>query len=143
MADLTHLDSASLIQFADNEVQTFIADIKKMRQDTADTPSVEALFTLSSTLSSAPNKQLTIGQMGATGTVHGDSLRTNMVALATAIDKVFVKHQDLFRDMDTDIRDTVRTLLNTAGTSLDSISSDRFISAMADVGQDLGGHSTT
>ncbi|MFF2210626.1 type VII secretion system-associated protein [Streptomyces antibioticus] len=142
MPNLTHLDATSLIQFADNEVHTFIADIKKIRQDTPDTPPVDSLFTLSSTLSSAPNKQLTIGQMGATGTVHGDSLRTNMVALADTVDKVFVKHHDLFGDIDTNLRDTVRTLLTTAGTSLAAISSDRFIAALADVGQDLGGTRT-
>lgn len=143
MADLTHLDATSLTQFADNEVQTFIAELTKTRRDTADTPPVESPYTIASTLSSAPNRQLTIGQMGATGTVHGDSLRTNLVALATAIDKVYVKQQKLFADMDTNLRDTVRTLLNTSGAALDSINSQRFISAMADVGHDLGGSTTT
>jgi hypothetical protein len=142
MADLTHLDATSLTQFADNEVQTIVAELKKIRQDTADTPPVQALYTIASTLSSAPNKQLTIGQMGATTTVHGDSLRTSLVDLATAIDKVYVKHRELFDDMDTNIRDTVRTLLNTSGASLESINSQQFISALADVGQDLGGSTT-
>ncbi|MEU1518966.1 type VII secretion system-associated protein [Streptomyces sp. NPDC005811] len=142
MADLTHLDATSLTQFADNEVQTVIDELKKIRLDTADTPPVQSLYTISSTLSSAPNKQLTLGPMGATATVHGDELKTNLVALATAIDKVYVKHRELFGDMDTNLRDTVRTLLNTSGASLDSINSEKFISAMADVGQDLGGSTT-
>ncbi|MFJ2261089.1 type VII secretion system-associated protein [Streptomyces sp. NPDC087844] len=143
MADLTHLDAGSVTQFADNELQTFLGDIRKMRHDTSDEPPVEALFTIYSALSATPNKQLAIGPMGAAGTVHGDALRTNLVSLADTVDGVFVKQQKLFGDMDMDLRDTVTTLLNTSGASLQSINGSRFISALADVGQDLGGSTTT
>ncbi|MFF3503126.1 type VII secretion system-associated protein [Streptomyces sp. NPDC003247] len=141
MADLTHLDATQVTSFVEHELTTFGSDLTKIRNDTADEPPVESLFTLHSVLSAAPNKQLTIGPMGTVGTVHGDSLRTDTVALAKAVDLVFVKQKKLFNDMDRDLRDTVTTLLAASGSSLQAVATDRFISSMADVGQDLGGTS--
>ncbi|GAB2915332.1 MULTISPECIES: type VII secretion system-associated protein [Streptomyces] len=143
MADLTHLDAGQLTSFADHELTTFSGDLTKIRNDTADQPPVESLFTLHSVLSATPHRQLAIGPMGAAGTVHGDALRTNLVALARNIDRVFVKQKKLFQDMDRDLRDTVTTLLNTSGSSLQAVSADRFISSMADVGRDIGGTAST
>ncbi|MFE6826203.1 type VII secretion system-associated protein [Streptomyces sp. NPDC057690] len=141
MADLTHLDASQLTSFVDHELTTFSGDLTKIRNDTADQPPVESLFTIHSALSATPDKQLTIGPMGTAGTVHGDALRTNTVALMKNVDQVFVKQKKLFNDMERDLRDTVTTLLNASGSSLQAVATDRFISSMADVGQDLGGTS--
>ncbi|MFJ3671522.1 type VII secretion system-associated protein [Streptomyces sp. NPDC090106] len=143
MADLTHLDASQLTSFVDHELTAFGGDLTRIRNDTADQPPIESLFTIHSALSATPDKQLAIGPMGAAGTVHGDALRTNTVALMKNVDQVFVKQKKLFNDMERDLRDTVTTLLNASGSSLQAVATDRFISSMADVGQDLGGTSIT
>ncbi|MEU6353676.1 type VII secretion system-associated protein [Streptomyces sp. NPDC047072] len=138
MADLTRLDGPALTLFADNDLADFIAELKAIRKDsTADTGGIRALrsivegATTPDTL--GQNQALAIGLMGADDSLHGKALITAVTRAAKGVDTIFEHHADLFDDIDSDIRETIRTLLNSQGSSLHSIGAEKFLDVFSDV----------
>ncbi|MFD3944801.1 type VII secretion system-associated protein [Streptomyces sp. NPDC058579] len=142
MPDLTHLDSATLRTFADQDLAAFLTALAAIRKDSQGTE-IRALKsildgrTYPNTLQQNP--VLGIGLMAADDAVHGLSLIANVRKAAESVDNVFADQEDLFEDIDRNLRETLRTLLNTQGSSLMSIDAAEFLDVFADVDDSLGG----
>ncbi|MFF7361761.1 type VII secretion system-associated protein [Streptomyces sp. NPDC008125] len=143
MADLTHLDSAGLQRFKDNDIADFIADLKAIGKDEA---GVRALHSIVKGITTPEhideNPVLAIGLMAGDETVSGSSLVTVVKTAAEAIDEIFDAQSTLFGDIDRDLGETIRTLLKTQGASLTSIDGEKLLDIFSDVDTDLGGGST-
>ncbi|MFB7054891.1 type VII secretion system-associated protein [Streptomyces vinaceus] len=141
MPDFTHLDSASLTAFADHDLASFISALTAIRKD-AEGSGIQALKSIldgrTTPETLQQNSVLAIGLMAGGDQVHGQSLIAAIKAAAESVDTVLGDQQDLFKDIDRDLRDTIRTLLATQGSSLNSISAADFLDAFADVDQGLG-----
>ncbi|WP_299531512.1 type VII secretion system-associated protein [uncultured Streptomyces sp.] len=143
MADLTHLDSQSLQRFRDIDIADFMADLKAITKDEA---GVRALHSLVKGITTSDhideNPILAIGLMANGEEVAGAGLVTAVKTSAEAIDGVFDAQSTLFKDIDRDLGETIRTLLKTQGTSLTSIDGEALLDIFSDVDSDIGGGST-
>lgn len=145
MADLTHLDSTGLQTFVDNDVDSFLKELDAIRKD--DPAGVLALQSIllgrptAATLQENPI--LAIGLMGGDDTVSGASLIARVKDSAQSVDDIFSAQKTLFKDIDTDLRETIKTLLETQGSSLTSIDGQSLLDVFSDVDGELGGGGTT
>lgn len=145
MADLTHLDSTGLQTFVDNDVDSFLKELDAIRKD--DPAGVLALQSIllgrptAATLQENPI--LAIGLMGGDDTVSGASLIARVKDSGQSVDDIFVAQKTLFKDIDTDLRETIKTLLETQGSSLTSIDGQSLLDVFSDVDGELGGGGTT
>ncbi|MFF4579873.1 type VII secretion system-associated protein [Streptomyces sp. NPDC001389] len=137
MADLTHLDAKGLQTFVDNDVADFIKALKAIREDA---PSGKALRSAivgknSSTGDLGRNKFLVIGGMGADAESepNGKVLIEAVKKGAKAIDDILVAQQAMFKDIDRNLTETIRTLLKTQGASLGGISAEKLLDIFSDV----------
>jgi hypothetical protein len=142
MADLTHLDGPALQRFVDNDLADFLTALKAIRRDsTADDGGIRALRSIvdgATTPDSLQQSQaLAIGSMGADDFLHGKSLLTAATGAAKSVDGVFAQHVDLFGDIERDMKQTIRTLLNTQGSSLQSIDAERMLDVFSDVDEGM------
>ncbi|MFG2945822.1 type VII secretion system-associated protein [Streptomyces adustus] len=138
MADLTQLDGAGLQRFVDNDLADFIDALKAIRKDsTADSGGVRALrsivdgATTPDTLQQ--NQALAIGLMDDDDSLHGKALSTAVTNAAKSVDGVLAHHVKLFDEIDRDLGQTIRTLLNTQGSSLHSIDAEKLLDVFSDV----------
>lgn len=142
MADLTHLDGPALQRFVDNDLADFIDGLKAIRKDSAaDNGGVRALRSIVNGATTPETLQqsqaLSIGQMGTSDALHGQSLLTAVTGAAKSTDAVFEQHVDLFGDIDRDMKQTIRTLLNAQGSSLQSIDGEKFLDIFSDVDEGM------
>jgi len=142
MADLTHLDGPALQRFVDNDLADFIAALKAVRKDSAaDNGGVRALRSIVNGATTPETLQqsqaLSIGQMGTGDTMHGESLLTAATGAAHSVDAVFEQHVNLFGDIDRDMKQTIRTMLNTQGSTLQSIDGEKFLDLFSDVDEGM------
>lgn len=140
MADLTHLDGPALQAFLDGDLHDFTTALTAIRKDDPNgVRSLKGLLdgeTTADTLQEA--KFLAIGAMAADDTVHGAALLKQLTASAQAVDTVFDKQGKLFKDIEADLRQTIKTLLKTQGTSLDSIDGAKLLDIFSDLDADMG-----
>ena len=142
MADLTHLDGPALQRFVDNDLADFLTALKAIRRDsTADNGGIRALRSIvdgaTTPDSLQQNQALAIGSMGADDFLHGKSLLTAATGAAKSVDGVFAQHVDLFGDIERDMKQTIRTLLNAQGSSLHSIGAERMLDVFSDVDEGM------
>jgi len=142
MADLTHLDGPALQRFVDNDLADFLTALKAIRRDsTADNGGIRALRSIvdgATTPDSLQQSQaLAIGSMGADDFLHGKSLLTAVTGAAKSVDGVFAQHVDLFGDIERDMKQTIRTMLNAQGSSLHSIDAERMLDVFSDVDEGM------
>ncbi|MGW1108807.1 type VII secretion system-associated protein [Streptomyces sp. NPDC002540] len=135
MADLTHLDAKGLQTFVDHDVTDFIEALKRIRKDA---PNGKALRSAllgydSSDHDVGLNKFLTIGGLNAESEPNGKTLITAVTSAAKGIDDVFSAQQALFRNIDSDLRETIKKLLKTQGESLAGISQEKLLDIFSDV----------
>ncbi|MET8783647.1 type VII secretion system-associated protein [Streptomyces sp. NPDC004589] len=83
------------------------------------------------------NPFLAIGLMAGTDDVHGASLISKVKDEAQSVDDIFAAQRTLFKDIDSDVRETIRTLLKTQGSSLTSIDGEKLLDIFSDVDSDL------
>ncbi|MET8942582.1 type VII secretion system-associated protein [Streptomyces sp. NPDC004542] len=144
MTDLTHLDSAQLKAFLDEDVATFIKGLKEIRQDLpgGESTSVRALSSLVEGLTTPStlnqNPVLAIGTMAADDLVFGKALVTKLTGIAKSADDIFLAQQTLFQDLKRDLQTTLDTLLKNQGDSLIAIDAEKLLDIFADVDSDLG-----
>jgi hypothetical protein len=140
MADLTHLDKAALQAFVDGDLHDFISQLTAIRQD--DPNGAWALRSLvegeTTPTTLQQNPILAIGTMAGDDTAKGQTLIAKIKTNATAVDKVLKDQGTLFGDIDSDLRETITTLLNTQGGSLESIAGAKLLDIFSDVDGDLG-----
>jgi hypothetical protein len=143
MADLTHLDSKGLQTFVDNDVDGFMNELEAIRKD--DPAGVRALQSILAGRTTPDtlqeNQVLAIGLMAADDSVNGSSLISKVKDSAQSVDDIFVSQKTLFKDVDRDLRETIKTLLKTQGTNLSSIEGEKLLDIFSDVDGDLGGGS--
>ncbi|NNN35647.1 type VII secretion system-associated protein [Streptomyces sp. S3(2020)] len=142
MADLTHLDGPALQRFVENDLADFIDALKAVRKDSAaDDGGVRALRSIVNGATTPETLQqsqaLSIGQMGTGDSLHGESLLTAATGAAQSVDAVFEQHVNLFGDIDRDLKQTIRTMLNTQGSTLQSIDAGRFLDVFSDVDEGM------
>ncbi|KUN29798.1 hypothetical protein AQJ23_03370 [Streptomyces antibioticus] len=142
MADLTHLDGPALQRFVDNDLADFIDALKAIRKDSAaDNGGVRALRSIVNGATTPETLQqsqaLSIGQMGTGDTMHGEALLTAATGAAHSVDAVFEQHVNLFGDIDRDMKQTIRTMLNTQGSTLQSIDGEKFLDLFSDVDEGM------
>ncbi|MEV5384468.1 type VII secretion system-associated protein [Streptomyces sp. NPDC052721] len=139
MADLTHLDVQTLRTFLQNDVAEFVRELEKIRTDDW----APALRSLLENRASADTLQenpfLAIGLMGQDDTLGGQALLTAVKDQAKAADGILDFQQRLFRDIDTELRETIDTLLTTQGASLEAIEAADFLDVLDGVDHTLSG----
>ncbi|MET8635066.1 type VII secretion system-associated protein [Streptomyces sp. NPDC004096] len=139
MADLTHLDSRGLQAFLDGDVADFVTALEQIRKD--DPAGAQALKSLLDGRNTPDTLQenpfLAIGLMAGTDDVHGASLISKVKDEAQSVDDIFAAQRTLFKDIDSDVRETIRTLLKTQGSSLTSIDGEKLLDIFSDVDSDL------
>jgi hypothetical protein len=140
MPDLTYLDAKSLQTFLDVDVAAFIEELKKIRQDDW----AVALYSIlqgkgtSSTLQENPVLALGLMASGEGDPVFGAGLINAVTTDAQSFDDVFAFQQQLFKDIDSDLQETIETLLTTQGASLESIDGEKLLDPFDEVDSDLG-----
>jgi hypothetical protein len=140
MADLTHLDSPGLQAFVDGDLADFITELEKIRKD--DPAGAQALKSLLDGRNTPGTLQenpfLAIGLMAGGDDVHGATLISKIKDMAQSVDDIFGAQKTLFKDIDSDLRETIRTLLKTQGSNLTSINGEKLLDIFSDVDSDLG-----
>ena len=142
MADLTHLDGPALQRFVDNDLADFLTALKAIRRDsTADTGGIRALRSIvdgaTTPDSLQQNQALAIGSMGADDFLHGKSLLTAATGAAKSVDAVLAQHVNLFGDIERDMKQTIRTMLNAQGSSLHSIGAEQMLDVFSDADEGM------
>ncbi|MFF2326493.1 MULTISPECIES: type VII secretion system-associated protein [unclassified Streptomyces] len=144
MADLTHLDGKTLQAFTDHDIADFLKDLLDIRKDSP--VGVKSLKTILDNVPDAghlkQNQVLAIGLMAADDTVHGKSLIDAVQKAAGSIDDILLSQHTLFTDISKDLQETITTLLETQGKSLDSIDGAALLDIFADVDKELPGTKT-
>lgn len=140
MADLTHLDSAALTAFADQDLATFAGDLKKLGEDNG-TPSLKGLRDGTTTATTEGLvKPLAIGLMATDGGGHIDGAGFTK-AVGSGIDAlvgILDQQKKLFDDIDSNLRTTITDLLKTQGSNLADIKAEDFMKDFSDVDGDFG-----
>ncbi|SFY43052.1 type VII secretion system-associated protein (plasmid) [Streptomyces atratus] len=134
MADLTKLDAKGLQTFVDNDVADFMKDLEDIRKDAPGIPALKSLARGDSDPDHLmENPVFSIGPMGLDDSlVPGKKLIAQAGAGAGAIDKVLAEQRLLFRNMDRNLRETIRTLLKSQGDSLESIGGQKLLDIFSD-----------
>ncbi|TXC99886.1 type VII secretion system-associated protein [Streptomyces sp. ISID311] len=140
MPDLTHLDAHAVQTFIDNDVSDFMSALEKIRKD--DPGGVRALKSIldgTATVDTLDENQiLAIGLMAGDDSLHGQNLIKAVQTVATSVDEILATQGTLFKDIDRDLRRTVKTLLDTQGSSLASIDGEKLLDVFSNVDSDLG-----
>ncbi|MFJ1967627.1 type VII secretion system-associated protein [Streptomyces sp. NPDC087903] len=139
MADLTHLDAQKLKTFRENDLATFITALKNIVKD--DPNGILALHSIvKGTIPAAyidENPVLGIGLMTGDDTVYGKTLVASALSTAKSIDDILGDQKTLFDDIDDSLEETITTLLNTQGATLESISGEKLLDVWSGVDEDL------
>ncbi|MFI5998691.1 type VII secretion system-associated protein [Streptomyces sp. NPDC051362] len=145
MADLTHLDSHGIQTFIENDLAIFISEFEKIRKD--DPNGARALKTMLAGTATPEtldeNQFAAMGLMAADDSVHGQSLIKSITTVAASVDDDMAMNHTLFKDIDRDLRETVKTLLKTQDANLSSIDGEKFLDIFTDVDDDLGAKSAS
>ncbi|MFC4508302.1 MULTISPECIES: type VII secretion system-associated protein [Streptomyces] len=145
MVDLTRLDSRGIQTFIETTLAEFLAEFEKIRKD--DPNSARALKTMLAGTATPEtldeNQFAAIGLMAADDSVHGQSLIKTITTVAGSVDDEMAANHTLFKDIDRDLRETVKTLLTTQDTNLSSIDGEKFLDIFTDVDDDLGSKTTS
>ncbi|MET8829519.1 type VII secretion system-associated protein [Streptomyces sp. NPDC004610] len=130
-ADLTKLDSTNLQQFIDGELKPFLDRIIEERRKGKTPPSLFDVSTMP--------RPLALGQMTGDSETGGETVLSNTVTAAGAIDKVLLKHESAIRDLQFELENVIKTMLKTQGDSLASIDGQKFLSAINDYTSEMDG----
>ncbi|MEV6160700.1 type VII secretion system-associated protein [Streptomyces sp. NPDC052052] len=141
MADLTHLDGKTLQTFTDQDVADFIKALDDIRKDNP--AGVKALKSILDRRTDRDHLQqdpaLALGLMLASDSdVQGQELVAAVKKAAESVDGIFESQQTLFKHIDLDLRESIKTLLDTQGKSLESIDGAALLDIFSDVDQELG-----
>ncbi|MFB7469069.1 type VII secretion system-associated protein [Streptomyces sp. NPDC056224] len=136
MADLTHLDAKGLQSFVDNDVADFIKELKGIRQDAPNGKALRSAIVGKVTDAGdlGHNKFLVIGGMATESEPSGKVLLDAITSGAKAIDDVLVAQLSLFKHLDANLTETIKTLLKTQGDSLTGIGAEKLLGIFSDVG---------
>ncbi|MET9888545.1 type VII secretion system-associated protein [Streptomyces sp. NPDC006430] len=140
MADLTHLDAKGLQTFVDNDMADFIKELKGIREDAASGKALRSAIVGKNSGSGdlGRNKFLVIGGMAAESEPNGKVLIDAVTKGAKAIDDVLAAQQTLFKDIDSNLTETIKTLLKAQGASLAGISAEKLLDIFSDGDGDPG-----
>ncbi|MDQ0765440.1 type VII secretion system-associated protein [Streptomyces canus] len=135
MADLTHLDANGLQTFVDNDVADFIDALKRIREDDSDVKSVHSAVAGydSSDDEVGRNKFLVIGGLNTDAEPQGKALIDAVTSAAKGIDEFFSAQQSLFKNIDSDLRETIKTLLKTQQESLAGIKAQELLDVFSNL----------
>ncbi|MET8832059.1 type VII secretion system-associated protein [Streptomyces sp. NPDC004610] len=132
MPNLTQLNSANLQAFIEGDLLPFLKRITELRAPGQDPPS---LFDVANR-----PRPLVLGQMNDDSDTGGGGVVKNAITAAEAIDKVLLKHQEAFKDLDLELRNVIKTFLKTQDDNLTSVEGQKFLTAINDyVGEMDGG----
>lgn len=142
MPDLTHLDSQALKTFRENDLAGFIGDLDRIQKD--DPAGVQAVKSLAEgrttpeTLwyaGTSAHPAVAIGMLGADDSVQGQTLLKNVKTALSSISGILDGQQTLFPKIDSNLADTIETLLKNQGDSLTSINAEKMLEVFSDVDQ--------
>ncbi|KAB1140859.1 type VII secretion system-associated protein [Streptomyces luteolifulvus] len=134
MPDLTHLDAGTLQAFLDHDVAGFSEELRKIRRDNESAPALKSMLDgITTTESLQQNPFLAIGLMATSEVVGGSGLVTTVTDQAKSIDDVLEFQQQLFNDFDSNMQETIDTLLKTQGSSLEAIEGQQLLDAFGEV----------
>ncbi|MEV7289966.1 type VII secretion system-associated protein [Streptomyces sp. NPDC093252] len=124
MPDLTQLNSTTLQAFIDSELVPFYNRLVQLRAPGQNPPS---LFDIGSM-----PQPLVLGQMNGDSDTSGETVLSNTVTAANAIDKVLNKHVSAFRDLELELEEVIRKFLKTQDDNLSDVTAQKFMSAIDD-----------
>ncbi|MFE6904678.1 type VII secretion system-associated protein [Streptomyces sp. NPDC057717] len=138
---LTQLDTQALKSFIQNDLTDFLRDLDTIRKD--DPSGVQALYSILAGRNTpdtlGENLILGIGLMAGDDNVFGQSLISKIKDSGQGIDDIFVSQKTLFKDIESDLQDTIDTLLKDQKGSLASIDGAKLLDIFSDVDGDLSG----
>lgn len=138
--DLTHLDAGTLQAFLNDQVANFRETLRKIRRDDEEGTALKSMLdgiTTAETIQQNPF--LAIGRMATNQEVGGSGLVKIVQDQAGSIDGVLDFQQRLFDDIDSNVQETIDTLLHTQGSSLEAIEGADLLDVFGEVEDTLSG----
>lgn len=143
MANLSHLDGQSLQRFIDTDLHDFVRATESIRQDDTAGRALSSLLAGESTPETLQQNQfLALGPMTDNDLTHGKALVAATTKSAKSIDEILLNQQRLFRDIDRDFRQVIKTMGDKQSDNIAEIEAEKLLDIFEDVDNDMGGSDT-
>ncbi|NSC24349.1 type VII secretion system-associated protein [Streptomyces albus subsp. chlorinus] len=134
----TQLNKEWIQNFKDHDLAGFRDRLKEIAEDGPGDPTVPAMKTLSN--KDAPIRELpvgtpvplAIGNLAQDAMTHGDKVNSAVVDMVKTLDGIISSHLELFEDIDSALAETIKTLFDTQGQSLDAIDGQKLYDIFED-----------
>ncbi|MFE7972507.1 type VII secretion system-associated protein [Streptomyces shenzhenensis] len=135
MADLSHLDKASIQSFIDGDLATFVEDLKQILEGDLSMRDLADGITTEKTVGAVTaGKPLMMGTIDADDLTSGSSFADALAKNIEAVVTILLGQQDTFDEIDEALQTTVNELFKAQGDNLGSIEADKFSEVLSDSG---------
>ncbi|MEV5810350.1 type VII secretion system-associated protein [Streptomyces parvulus] len=135
MADFSQLDKTSIQSFVDNDLATFITDLKKVLEEDPSMLSISDNLTTPETVGvTSAGKPLVMGMADDDDLVSGSSFTDSLASNIETVVATLKAQQDTFDEINDGLRQTLEELFKTQGDNLGSIEADAFTDVLSDAG---------
>jgi hypothetical protein len=139
----TQLDKAWIENFRNIDIADFKKLLKEVSQNSTGDPVVPSMAALKGEDDGVPGLPfgtpvpLAIGNLASDVGTHGQAVSKSVMEMVTLLDGIIKSHLTLFDDIDSALEETIQTLFQTQGESLDAVEGQQLIDIFEDVEADL------
>ncbi|MEU1298330.1 type VII secretion system-associated protein [Streptomyces shenzhenensis] len=135
MADLSHLDKASIQSFIDGDLATFVEDLKQILEGDLSMRDLADGITTEKTVGAVTaGKPLMMGTIDADDLTSGSSFADALAKNIEGVVTILLGQQDTFDEIDEALQTTVNELFKAQGDNLGNIEADKFSAVLSDTG---------
>ncbi|RMB87617.1 type VII secretion system-associated protein [Streptomyces shenzhenensis] len=135
MADLSHLDKASIQSFIDGDLATFVEDLKQILEGDLSMRDLADGITTEETVGAVTaGKPLMMGTIDADDLTSGSSFADALAKNIDGVVTILLGQQDTFDEIDEALQTTVNELFKAQGDNLGNIEADKFSEVLSDTG---------
>ncbi|MGI5437553.1 type VII secretion system-associated protein [Streptomyces shenzhenensis] len=135
MADLSHLDKASIQSFIDGDLATFVEDLKQILEGDLSMRDLADGITTEKTVGAVTaGKPLMMGTIDADDLTSGSSFADALAKNIEGVVTILLGQQDTFDEIDEALQTTVNELFKAQGDNLGNIEADKFSEVLSDTG---------
>ncbi|MGW4729036.1 type VII secretion system-associated protein [Streptomyces shenzhenensis] len=135
MADLSHLDKASIQSFIDGDLATFVEDLKQILEGDLSMRDLADGITTEETVGAVTaGKPIMMGTIDADDLTSGSSFADALAKNIEGVVTILLGQQDTFDEIDEALQTTVNELFKAQGDNLGNIEAGKFSEILSDTG---------